>query len=186
MLIAPRILIRGLLVFVLLDSTVRGDDPPTPIAIAGGKLLLKAPAAWNRKQPQTAIVEHEFAITAVENDQADGRLTIMAASGGVQPNIDRWYGQFSQPDGGSTRQRAKVTRLKIAGHDVHLVDLAGTYKDQRGPVGPATERPNYRMLAAIVTTRAGQDYFLKLYGPQRTIAANEKAFIGMVEGLEAK
>lgn len=181
-----RTLLFGLLLLASLAQRVLADEAPTTIGIAGGKLQLKAPGAWNRKQPQTAIVEHEFAIPAAKGDKTDGRLTIMAASGGVQANIDRWYGQFTQPDGGSTRERAKVTKSKVAGQDVHIVDLSGTYKDQRGPVAPAVERPNYRMLAAIIATKSGQDYFLKLYGPERTIAENEKAFVGMIEGLEAK
>lgn len=181
-----RPLIVGLLLVAPLTPCLLADDAPATIKIAGGKLQLKAPGTWNRKQPQTAIVEHEFAIPASQGDKADGRLTIMAASGGVQPNIDRWYGQFTQPDGGSTRERAKVTKSKVAGQEVHIVDVSGTYKDQRGPVAPAVERPNYRMLAAIIATKSGQDYFLKLYGPERTIAENEKAFVGMIEGLEAK
>ncbi len=53
---------------------------------------------------QTRIVEHEFAIPAAEGDKADGRFTIMAAGGSVDANIDRWYAQFSQPDGGSTKE----------------------------------------------------------------------------------
>jgi gluconolactonase len=181
-----RSLIGGMLLVAPLSYVSRADDAPATIRIADGKMQLKAPGAWNRKQPQSPIIEHEFAIPAAKGDQADGRLTIMAASGGVQPNIDRWYGQFTQPDGGSTRERAKVTKSKIAGQEVHIVDLSGTYKDQRGPVAPAVERPNYRMLAAIVTGKSGPDYFFKLYGPERTIAENEKAFVTMIEGLEAK
>ncbi len=181
-----RCLFIGLLLVPPVSSRALADDAPSTISIAGGKMQLKAPGGWNRKQPQSPIVEHEFAIPAAKGDKADGRLTIMAASGGVQPNIDRWYGQFTQPDGGSTRERAKVTKSKIAGQEVHLVDLSGTYKDQRGPVAPAVERPNYRMLAAIVTGKSGPDYFFKLYGPERTIAENEKAFVAMIEGLEAK
>ena len=122
-----RTLLAGLLLLAPLSQRALADETPATINIAGGKLQLKAPGAWNRKQPQTAIVEHEFAIPAAKGDKADGRLTIMAASGGVQANIDRWYGQFTQPDGGSTRERAKVTHSKIAGQDVHIVALSGTY-----------------------------------------------------------
>jgi hypothetical protein len=110
----------------------------------------------------------------------------MGAGGGVEANVERWYGQFTQPDGGSTRERAKVTKKKLAGHDVHLVDISGTYRDQRGPMAPAVERPNYRMLAAIVETDTLGTYYIKLYGPKQTIADNEKAFAAMIEGLAAK
>jgi hypothetical protein len=163
-----------------------GQENPATVNLAGGKLQLKAPATWTRKQPQTAIVEHEFAIPAAEGDSADGRLTVMAAGGGVEANIDRWFSQFTQPDGGSTRDRAKVKKIKVAGEEVHLVDLSGTFKDQRGPVAPAVERPKYRMLAAIIATKSMGNFFIKFYGPQRTVADNEKAFVAMIEGLERK
>jgi hypothetical protein len=167
-------------------SLAVAQENPSLIDLAGGKFALKAPATWVRKQPQTRIVEHEFAIPAVEGDKAEGRLTVMGAGGSVEANIDRWYAQFSQPDGGSTRERAQVTQIKAAGQDVHLVDVSGTFKDQRGPVAPAVERPKYRMLAAIIATKDQGNYFIKLYGPERTIADNEKAFVAMIEGLQQK
>jgi hypothetical protein len=154
------------------------------IEFAGGKLMLKAPDTWMRK-PAT-FVEHEFAVPASKGDASDGRMTLMGAGGGVEANIDRWFGQFSQPDGGSTRDRAKVKKIKAGGQDVHLVDISGTFKDQRGPAAPAVERPKYRMLAAIVATKSLGNYFIKFYGPERTVADNEKAFVTMIEGLEQK
>jgi hypothetical protein len=154
--------------------------------LADGKLQLTAPEGWVRKQPATRIVEHEFSIPATEGDAADGRLTVMGAGGGVQANIDRWYGQFTQADGGNTRERAKVKQLKAGGKDVHLVDISGTFRDQRGPMSPVVERPKYRMLAAVIETGGQGDYFIKFYGPEKTVAANEKAFVKMIEGLEQK
>jgi hypothetical protein len=175
---------------VLLCSGVAGlaagQENPSTVSLAGGKLELKAPANWTRKRPQTAIVEHEFAIPPVAGDAAEGRLTVMAAGGGVDANIDRWYGQFTQPDGGNTRDRAKVKKIKAGGQDVHLVDISGTFKDQRGPMAPAVERPKYRMLAAIIATPKLGNYFIKFYGPERTVTENEKAFLGMMESLQAK
>ncbi len=162
------------------------QESPSKIDLAGGKLELTAPPNWMRKQPKVRIIEHEFAVPAVEGDTGDGRVTIMGAGGGVQANIDRWLGQFSQPDGGSTKERAKVEKLSVDGQDVHLVDISGTFKDQRGPVAPAVERPKYRMLAAIIPTNGRGDYFIKFYGPERTVAENEKAFLAMIKSLEQK
>ncbi len=170
----------------LAQQPAAGQDDPATIVLGGGKLRLKAPAKWVRKQPQTQIVEHEFAIPAAEGDKTDGRLTIMGAGGGIEANIDRWYGQFTQPDGANTRDRAKVKKIKVAGQEVHLVDISGTFKDQRGPVAPAVERPKYRMLAAIIVTQGQGSYFVKFYGPERTVTENEKAFVTMIDGLEYK
>jgi hypothetical protein len=166
-------------------SALPAQENPGTIVLGGGSLRLKSPATWIRKQPQSSIVEHEFAVPSAKGDPADGRLTVMAAGGGVDANIDRWYGQFTQPDGASTRERAKVKTLKVAGEDVHWVDISGTFKDQRGPAAPAVERPKYRMLAAIIATKSG-NYFIKFYGPERTVSDNEKAFQAMIDGLEHK
>jgi hypothetical protein len=111
---------------------------------------------------------------------------MMSAGGGVEANIERWYGQFTQPDGSNTRERAKVSKLQANGCDVHVVDLSGTFRDQRGPVAPAVERPKYRMLAAIVVAPKAGNYFIKFYGPERTVAENERAFMSMIQNLEAK
>jgi hypothetical protein len=113
----------------------------------------------------------------------------MGAGGSVDANIDRWFAQFSQPDGSSTKDKAKVEKMKVAGETVHFVDASGTYKDQRGgPFAqqPTVERENYRMLAAIVTTKENGNFFIKFYGPAKTVAANKAAFLAMIESLEKK
>ncbi|MBW3597616.1 MAG: hypothetical protein KY475_10110 [Planctomycetes bacterium] len=171
-----------------LASLSSADDKPSgeKIALADGKLTLVPPAAWERKEPSVRIIEHEFAIPAAEGDDNPGRLTIMGAGGSVEANIDRWIGQFEQPDGASSKDRTKVDKLTVDGQTVHLVDITGTYKDQRGPFAPAVMREDYRMLAAIIATEQSGRYFVKLYGPKKTIAANEKAFRAMVESLDVQ
>ena len=177
------------LLLVAISSTIPGriiaDDTSQQIAVADGKIILEAPESWQRKKPQTNIIEHEFAAPKAEGDEADGRLTVMGAGGSIDDNINRWIGQFTQPDGGSTKERATVKKLAVGGQEVHWVDISGTFKDQRGPFAPAVEREGYRMLAAIIVTKNSGNYFVKFYGPQKTIAENEKPFKSMIEGLRA-
>ena len=158
----------------------------TGIALSDGRLLLKPAKGWLRKKPRNRIVEYEFAAPAVEGDKLDGRVTIMGAGGSVEANIDRWIAQFTQPDRKSTRDRGTFKETKVAGQTVHLVDLSGTFRDQLGPFAPATMRDNYRMLGAIIVTEKMGRYFLKLYGPKATVAANEKAFLAVVESLQVR
>jgi hypothetical protein len=162
-------------------------------AIADGGFSLRAPAGWQRVQPKSGIVETEFAIPT-EGAAADGtpaqpgRMTVMGAGGTVQANIDRWYGQFTQPDGSETKTKATTKKLELAGCKVTLVDIPGTYKDSPGGPfagGRAVERPDYRMLAAIVETPDRGNYFLKFYGPAKTVAAHADGFRTMVEGMVA-
>ncbi|NDC54838.1 MAG: hypothetical protein EBZ74_11300 [Planctomycetia bacterium] len=156
--------------------------------IADGAFSLEAPAGWKRVEPKSRIVETEFAIPAAGDGLQPGRMTVMGAGGSVQQNVDRWYGQFTQPDGGATKDKATTKTLKLAGCTVTLVDVAGTYKDMPGGPfagGQAVERPDYRMLAAIVETPDRGSFFLKFYGPGPTVAAHADGFRKMVEGLVA-
>lgn len=157
-----------------------------PVSLADGKLTMTAPADWKSKKPAINFIEAEFATPAAEGDEIDGRLTIMRAGGGVEANIDRWLGQFTQPDGKSTKERSTISKEEIAGQEVHRVDISGTFSDRRGPLAPAIERKDYRMLGAIVVTEDLGQYFVKYYGPRKTIAANEAAFDGLLKSLKVK
>ena len=175
-----------LLAVAFIDVKAEEEAKPTTFTIADGDISLQAPGSWMKKQPANRIIEVEFAVPKIEGDSSDGRLTIMRAGGSVEDNISRWIGQFKQPDGKSTRDRAVVAEEEVDGQTVHMVDISGTYSDRRGPFAPAVERENYRMLAAIVVTKDHGQQFIKLYGPRKTIAANEKAFDDFVKSLKVK
>lgn len=155
-------------------------------SIASGGLSLSAPAGWQRVAPKSAIVETEFSIPAEAAGEQPGRMTVMGAGGSVAANIERWYGQFSQPDGTATKDKAVTKTLKLAGCTVTMVDIPGTYKDMPGGPfagGKSVDRPNYRMLAAIIETADQGSYFLKFYGPAATVAKHADGFRAMIEGM---
>lgn len=156
---------------------------PIEVLFADETLKLMAPGSWEKRKPKTNIVEHEFAIPRSEGDDADGRWTLMAAGGGVQGNIDRWIGQFSQPDGSSTTEKAKTDKQSIAGHEVHLVDISGTYDDRPPFGGKGVKRENYRMLGAVIVTEKRGTHFIKLIGPAHTVTDHEEEFKEMIAGL---
>ena len=156
--------------------------------VAEGRFSLAAPASFKRVRPRSMMVETGFSLPPVAGDDGSGRLTVMGAGGSIEANIDRWIGQFSQPDGSATKDKAAVKKLKVAGCSVTLVDVTGTYKDMPGGPfagGRVIERPNYRMLAAIIETGDAGNYFLKLYGPAKTVGNSADGFRKMVEGMVA-
>jgi hypothetical protein len=178
------------LALLLVSSTARAEDGK-PFDI-GEKYVLTSPANWVVKTPKSKIIEYEFEIPAAEGDTAAGRATVMGAGGSIEDNIKRWEGQFLPADGAEVK--AEIKKFKAANQDVHFVDLKGTYKDSPGGPfagGATVERENYRMLGAVIVTKddegklAGQ-YFVKLYGPEKTIAAAKPGFEKMLEGLKAK
>ena len=162
---------------------------PTPFTVADGKLAFKAPGEWTKKTPKIKFIEAEFEAPAAKGDENAGRLTVLGAGGDVKVNIERWFGQFTQPDGSNTKDKAKVEKKSIGGNTVHLVDISGTYKDMPGGPnagGKTINRENYRMLAAIIETKEAGNYFVKFYGPKATIAENEKAFQELLGSLVVK
>ena len=65
---------------------------------------------------------------------------------------------------------------------MRLVDVSGTYNNSFA-VGGAAKLPDYRLLAAVVETKDA-NFYVKLYGPKRTMAEQEKKFLKMIEGLK--
>lgn len=159
------------------------ESAGTPFTIGEGKLTFTAPEGWKKKQPATRIVEAEFEVPAAKEDEAAGRLTAMGAGGSIEANIERWVGQFVDSP------KPKLDKLSVAGCQVTVVDLAGTYKDTPGgPVagGRTILREDYRMLGAIVETKDAGNYFLKLYGPKDTITGAHDGFVQLVKSLKVK
>lgn len=151
----------------------------------GPKYELTAPAEWVKKEPANRIIEFEFEIPKAEGDEKAGRVTVMGALGGVEANVERWKGQFKS-DGGEVK--ADIKQSKVADQDVYIVEIKGTYLDKPGgpfTQGAAVERPDYRMISAIIISE-GRQYFIKAYGPEKTMAKAQPGFQKMVDGLKAK
>lgn len=152
----------------------KADKKPTPIALAEGKLVLSIPGEWEQRKPANNIIDYEFAAPAAEGDSEGGRFTVSAAAGGVEANIARWVGQFA------SGAEAKRSKQKVGKAEIHVSDIRGTYL---GPAFARTEKAKYRQLGAAIVTEKLGTYYIKFYGPEKTIAAQEKAFHKMLESL---
>jgi len=122
----------------------------------------------------------QFLLPRTSGDDADGELVAFyfgpGQGGSVEANIDRWVGQFGQPDGSSSKEKAKITKSETAGMAVTFVDLTGTYQAPIMPGAPEHHNsPGYRLLAAVVETPEGP-WFFKLVGPQKTIGKWSESF----------
>jgi hypothetical protein len=151
---------------------------PTGPEVDLGQARLTAPAAWVRKAPRVEFIRGEFTLPRAEGDAADGRITVTVAGGGLKENVDRWRTQFVPKP-----EKESQEPLKVDGVDVTLVDFSGTFNDQMGPFAPGAERPGYRMLGAIFDL-GGQLYFIKAYGPAKTMAARAAEFRTFVQSLK--
>ena len=122
----------------------------------------------------------EFSLPKAEGDADDGRLTVSTAGGALEDNLNRWKGQF----GGKPDKESQET-LDVGDVKVTWVDYSGTFSDQRGPFAPATPKPGYRMLGAVIPL-GDQLFFVKGYGPEKTVASHAEKIRGFIQSLKPK
>jgi hypothetical protein len=156
--------------------------------IAIGTLTAQAPAAWEIQKSTSQFRAGQYKVPKVEGDPADAEFVIFhfgaGGGGGLEDNINRWYGFFKQPDGKATREVAKRAEVKFDAGKAVVVDMTGTYLDRPFPMSPKfTEREKYRMIAAYVDVDNGP-YFLRLIGPAKTVEANAAGFEAMLKSIK--
>ncbi len=150
-----------------------------------GEKELNVPASWQRIQPQSSIVEHEFIVKDGQGENAQQvRVTMMAAGGDVKANIERWKGQFTGGDAAAQKTEEK----KLGDWTVHLVDLSGNFKETMGggpfSGGKVVDRPNYAMTGLILVHPEGRKYFVKMTGPADLVKSGRKDLVQMLDGLK--
>lgn len=176
-------------------DTKAASAEATPVGEGGkrisvGGLWAMVPAGWVDRVPSSSMRLAEIEIPAAEGDPEAGTLTVFyfgADQGGsVQMNLDRWYGQFEQPDGRNSKDVALLENMKAGTMDVVMVDLSGTMLQSSMPNAPQTgNQTNWRMLAAIVSSAEGP-YFFKATGPNKTMEQNRDKMRQFIGGLTAK
>ena len=142
-------------------------------------LKAKAPEGWLRQKPANRMRKAQFKLPHAENDTFDGELTVIPAFGGMDANVQRWKQQFKEAP------EPLMTTRKVAGMDVAIVLLDGTYMYKARPMDPneaGQARPDYRVLAAVVQAPEGQVFF-KSFGPRATMEKWQEAFTDMVDSF---
>lgn len=140
-----------------------------------GELDLKLPASWKQSDATLPMRLATFDVPAGNGDKENGEFVISSfpgGGGGVDANISRWIGQFS-----AEGREAVVRQGKAGDNDYFIVNISGTYMK---PVGPpilrkTKETPGQRMIGVILNLDGKGVYFLKLTGPDATIAAQVDA-----------
>ena len=167
-----------------------GNDVSPPAVTSSGErwgnLLVKVPEGWRSRSPSSSMRIAEYVVPAPDGTAVgDSELAVFAGIGGTtDDNVNRWYGQFEQPDGTPTAEVARrweVTGAK--GITATLVDIRGTFKGGMGPLAGKII-PDFRMLAAIV--QAGNTvYHLKLTGSRASLGFWARDFERLVTSLES-
>lgn len=145
-----------------------------------GDISWKKPDAWKEGTNPSAMRKATYIVPKAAGDTEDGELSVSAAGGAVDANIDRWRGQFEE------NPEAKKSDKEVNGLKVTVVELAGTFKGG-GPMmgGSGEPKKDWMMLAAIVPT-SPQMHFFKLTGPKKTVEAARADFDVLVGSISPK
>lgn len=155
--------------------------PPTQ-PLAGG-IMWTAEAPLTARRPRSQMASHEYGV----DGHAEASMGVFhfprreGGGGDVQRNIDRWVGQFRQPDGSSSAAAAQSDTREVNGVRVTTVAVGGTFAGGMGPgAGP---RDNWRLLGAIAEGNDGLVFF-KLTGPAEAIESAQEAFDALINSIE--
>lgn len=165
-------------------ATMSGTSSSIPAPATQTNVKWTAPAHW-KTGPERPMRAATYLIPAAAGDSEEAECAVFVnIGGGVQANVDRWIGQFEQPDGSASKDKAKTKQETINGLPVTTIDLTGTYKGGGVAMGqPSVPKPGYRLLGAIVDAPSGPVYF-KLTGPAKTVAAAQSEFQTMLKSLK--
>jgi len=166
-------------------SRPAGEDP-SPVTSRGG-LVFTGQDGWRQHEPTSRMRVVSYTLPAAEGDE-DAELVVYYfgpdQGGSVEANLDRWYGQFEQPGGGSTKEAAEREEREVNGMTVHVVDVGGTYVAETRPgSGRRVNEPGHRMLAAVVVAPGGS-HFVKLIGPEDTVERWAESFDAFLEAMQ--
>lgn len=136
-----------------------------------GGFRLTVPASWQRAELsdlQRGFVDAKFEVPSASREV---QITLSTIGGGLQANVERWFTQFTLPEGALP----KTELLTVDDIPVTWVDLQGTFRSMSG-----AEQDNWRMLGAAFDGQP-QQFYIKLTGPEPAVSSLEDAFRSFVK-----
>ena len=153
-------------------------------------LKFTVPAGWVEEERTSSMRIAQYRLPKAAGDAEDASLVLyyfgQNQGGSTAANIERWIGQIQQADGSSSKDKSKEENLEAHGLKVTAVDVSGIYVGETAPgSGAFHNKPGYRLRAAVVETPKGS-YFVKLVGPEKTVAQWNESFLSYLRSFEFK
>jgi hypothetical protein len=154
---------------------------PAPLANKGGTInapgaYFDLPAGWAQEAPSSSM---RLAQATIPGSAGPGQLTVFyfgpGGGGPIEDNLQRWVGQMEAKPGTSPQRG----NFALDNFRVHWIEVEGTVLPSTMGVGPTTAQPGSRLLGAVVEGAQGP-WFFKATGPDKTLAEQRDAFLGMV------
>lgn len=155
-------------------------------AFQKSSLKFTVPAGWIEEERTSSMRVAQYRLPKATSDTEDASLVLyyfgQGQGGSAAANVERWVSQMKQAEGSSAKQES----LEVNGLKVTTVDVAGTYVAETAPgSGTFHNKPGYRLRAAVVETPNGS-YYVKLVGPEKTVAQWNESFLSYLKSFEFK
>ena len=153
------------------------------------ELKFTVPAGWVEEPRSSSMRVAQYKLPKAAGDTEDASLVLyyfgQGQGGSTAANVERWVGQMKLADGSAAKD-AKQEQFDTNGLRVTTVDVSGTYVAETAP-GSGTFHNNagYRLRAAVIETPKGS-YFVKLVGPEKTVAQWNESFLSYLKSFQIK
>jgi hypothetical protein len=151
----------------------------TPATFKVSEFTFKRPDKWEKVETTSSMRKAQFKVNdAGKKNSAEVVFFHFGPGdgGGVQANVERWFGQFQEP---REKLGAKSEKTKIGKHDVTFVRAEGTYLSGM-PGGARTPQPGSALHGAIIESEQGA-VFVKMTGPSALVKSAEGDFRKMID-----
>ncbi|UCC80893.1 MAG: hypothetical protein JSW64_05910 [Candidatus Zixiibacteriota bacterium] len=172
------------------DKKKPETDSASPIVMgekeSGGGLTWNVPVDWTVGQ-EKAMRLATYIIKPAGDDTDSAECAVFyfgpEHGGEVDLNLQRWAGQFEQPDGGNSLDKAEIESEKRDDLKITTIDLTGTYLVTGAMMQVTGKKDNYRLLGAIVEGPQGLVFF-KMTGPQNTMESAATGFYALLKSIK--
>ena len=140
---------------------------------APGPATWTTPTDW-KSVPPTQFLVAKYVIQGEGGAKAEVNASVLdREGGGTLMNVNRWRGQLGLPPVDESALAGQTTSLDTPGGKATLVEISGT--DKSG--GKAR-------LIGVILPQAGQTWFYKLMGDEKTVNQQKEAFVKFIQSAK--
>ncbi|MGQ9589755.1 MAG: hypothetical protein ACUVYA_05620 [Planctomycetota bacterium] len=133
------------------------------------------PRGWTEVSGRSPLRLGTFVLERAEGDPADAEVSVVAAKGSEEANVERWRSQFEE------RPEAATASREAGGLRITVAEMQGTFS------GAGTPAPGTRLWGAIVRVPERSDLvFFKAWGPSRTMERWRPSFDELLASIRPR
>ncbi len=161
------------------------EDKAGPVVEVAG-LKAAVPAAWKPLATPGMMRQAQLTVPKAEGDtdDADVSVFIFKGAGSAEQNLERQRKRFD-PAPGKDKVEETLGKLKVGEAEAIYQDVKGQFKKKPFPMAEKfTLMPGWRQLYVLFDTKDGQQAYVWLVGPEKTVEANKAGFEAWLKALK--